>query len=435
MLLTLLSIGVVTQVEGVEIDGRFPGFLAVDLALQPCIDVTRRHFAMPGGDRYGAIRGNHVAPGKYACGAGHQVFVHGDNAIIHGDARNGVKDAGIDVLPQCQHQAVCLQGFNFTGRLWPAVLIHFHHFHLEVGAVNLANGAQPVDLDAFGLGFGGLEIMRRHIGAVAAVNDHGFFGAHALGCARGIHGGVAATVNSDPAAQFGYVAFFHGRQVADGIQNFSGITCRNVHMRGEVSADRHEYGIEFFLLLGRQDVFDFTVQADFHTQLLNACDFRIQHIARHAIGGYAKAHHAPGHGPGFANFHLMSKQSEMPGCRQARRPGAYHQNFLTAGLSRDLRHPAFLHRQITEKSLDRMDAHRIIHVLAVAGRFTGVIADAAVNGRHRVVPHQYFPGGFEFACLCLVQPSLDILACGTGVVARWYGIDKNRLLMPEGAGA
>ena len=205
-------------------------------------------------------------------------------------------------------------------------------------------------------------------------------------------------------------------------------------MFGEMGADGHEYGIETVLRPGRHDVFDLAVQADLHTDAFNLADFRIQHIAWHAIGGYAKAHHATRHGAGLADFHFVSHQGQVPCGRQAGRSCTDHQNFLATGGCFDFRQPASFQGKVTQEPLDRMNAHRVVDVLAVTGRFAGVITHPSVNGRHRIVSHQYFPRLLEIAGLRPVQPGLDVLTCGTGVTAGWDRIQEYRFLVPYGTG-
>ena len=182
--------------------------------------MTGRLLAVSRGDGYGAFRGNHVATGENTFRTGHQVFIHLDHSVPgHRNTRNAFEHAGIDILPQREHQAVRFQGLDLAGRLWAAVLVDLHHLHLEGGAVDFADGAQPVDLDALGFSLDRFEIVGRHMLPVTAVDDHGLFSAHALGGARRIHCRVTAAINGHAAAQFRHFAFFHRCQVADRVQD------------------------------------------------------------------------------------------------------------------------------------------------------------------------------------------------------------------------
>ena len=58
---------------------------------------------------------------------------------------------------------------------------------------------------------------------------------------------------------------------------------------------------------------------------------------------------------------------------------------------------ALLERQVAKITLDGMDADGAVRESAVADVFAGVITDAAVNRRQRVVPHEFTPSTFEVA--------------------------------------
>ena len=55
--------------------------------------------------------------------------------------------------------------------------------------------------------------------------------------------------------------------------------------------------------------------------------------------------------------------------------------------------------------------------------FTGVITNAAVNGRQRIVFNQFAPCGFVLTVLGQRQPRLDILACRAGIVTGWQEVN------------
>ena len=72
--------------------------------------------------------------------------------------------------------------------------------------------------------------------------------------------------------------------------------------------------------------------------------------------------------------------------------------------------------------------------ITIARAFAGVIADAAVHRRQRIVAHQRFPGGAVFARLRQREPSLDVLASGASVVAGRQQVDIDRAPGAEGTG-
>ena len=58
-----------------------------------------------------------------------------------------------------------------------------------------------MDQHAFLLGLARLEVMRRHLLAGAAIDDHRLLGPEPPGGARDIHRGIAATVDDHPPAE------------------------------------------------------------------------------------------------------------------------------------------------------------------------------------------------------------------------------------------
>jgi hypothetical protein len=93
--------------------------------------------------------------------------------------------------------------------------------------------------------------------------------------------------------------------------------------------------------------------------------------------------------------------------------------------------PPFRERFVAEEALDRVDAHRVIDILAIARVLARVVAHAAVDGRHRVIADDDVPGLAETAGLRFGKPGLDVLASGARVVARRQSID---VLGPHRAG-
>src|SRR4029453_15249833 len=81
-----------------------------------------------------------------------------------------------------------------------------------------------------------------------------------------------------------------------------------------------------------------------------------------------------------------------------------------------------------------MDRHRLIEILAIAFALARVITGAAVRARKRVLFHVLLPGCLVAAGLREVEPGLDVLASGTGMIAWRQKIHVDRSLPPRGAG-
>ena len=126
----------------------------------------------------------------------------------------------------------------------------------------------------------------------------------------------------------------------------------------------------------------------------------------------------PAHRAGVADRDRVAEPGEVVGGRQPRGPGAHHQHALARALRRGLDGPALLDRLVAEEALDRVDAHGLVELAAVAGRLARVVADPPHDRGERVVLHQHAPGGLVVALLRVVEPALDVLAGRAGVVAR-----------------
>ena len=72
-----------------------------------------------------------------------------------------------------------------------------------------------------------------------------------------------------------------------------------------------------------------------------------------------------------------------------------------------------------------MDADRFVNVLAVARVLARVIADPAVDRRHRIVADDDVPGLAVAARLRLGEPRLDVFAGRAGMVARRQAVHVN----------
>ncbi|SPW25473.1 Uncharacterised protein [Edwardsiella tarda] len=94
-----------------------------------------------------------------------------------------------------------------------------------------------------------------------------------------------------------------------------------------------------------------------------------------------------------------------------------------------------LEGHVAQEALYGMDADRLIGLQAITGLFAGVVTDAPMDRRHRVVGDEGLPGFFVALFLHQRQPSLDIFPSGAGMVTGWQGILIDRALAADGAGA
>ena len=291
-----------------------------------------------------------------------------------------------------------------------------------------------MDLDAFGLRFVGLECVRRHVRAVAPIDDHRFRGAEPACHPGRVHGGVASAIDRH-AAKLRRLVALDVAQETDRVEHLAGIARRDLGTLGQVRADCDEAGIKPALLHLRLDVLDLVVKRDPDAQVLDLPDLGLEHVARHPIGGNAEVHHAAGQRSGIPDLDLMTEACQVIAGGQTRGPGADHEHALARLLVRRLEPPPLLNRAIAEEALDGMDADRAVQLLAVAGALAGVIADPAVHSGHGVVRDQGPPGPLETPGLSLGEPRLDVLAGRAGMVARREQVDVDRALRAQRSSA
>ena len=293
-------------------------------------------------------------------------------------------------------------------------------------AVNLFDRAQPVDLDAFFNRLVGFEIVRRHLVARPAVNDERL-GAEPLApfvprpspyChrRRWRRDGRCAGARRRP----------RPLQELKGVVDLAGVARRNLLTFAEMRADGEEHGVKSTGVLLGHEIGDLVIEDDLDADAADALDLAVEHFPRQPVPGDAEVHHPARHGTSLVDDDLMSAPCQMPGGRQAARTGAHDEDATARGRVVGRNGPALAQREVTEEPLDGVDADRLVNVLAVARVLARVIADAAMNGRQRIVANDDVPGLAVASGLCLGEPGLNVLACGTAVVARRQAVDVER---------
>ncbi len=276
--------------------------------------------------------------------------------------------------------------------------------------------------------------MGLHLRLVEAEDDHGFLGAKPFRHARRVHRGVAAAHDADHAPERRRTALFNLLHHRDGVDDLAAVHRWNVEMVGDLGADRQEHGVERAGRLLSEHVVHPGVANDLHPHRLDARDLLVDPLARQAVGGNPVVHHAARLGVGIADLDVVPEAPQVVCARQAGRAGADDEHALPgrrAGSDR----PALLVGEIAEEPVDRMDGHRGIEKLPVAGAFAGVVTRAAVRARQRVLLHVLPPGAFVVARLRQVQPCLDVLPGRTRVVAGRKMIDVDGALPAARTGA
>ena len=306
-------------------------------------------------------------------------------------ARHLAQEAGVRVLAHGQDQRVGGQRFQLPGRPREARLVEFHDLDGHLRPVERGDRVQPADPHAFPLGLPGLFVVGGHLGPGTPVDDQCVVRAEAARGPGGVHRGVAAAVHGDPAADHRMPARRDLAQERHGLHDPARVPGRDVHVLGQVRADRDEHRVEAAVApLGGQ-VGDPMPAGDGHPEGLDPADLRGDYFAGQPVGGNPVAHHPTGLGAGVPDLHLMTQPGQVVGGRQTAGPGPDDQHALTGRGGRGIECPALLQGQVAEEPLDRMDGNRAIQLRAVADAFTRVVADPAVDGRQRVVRHQLPP--------------------------------------------
>ena len=112
--------------------------------------------------------------------------------------------------------------------------------------------------------------LRRHVRAVATVDDQRFVGAQPPRGARGVHRRVAAAVDDDAAPKTRRLAGLDVMQQRDGVEHAPGIPRRNIDVLADLRADRDEDGVEVACRLLGQHVLDLVIEGDLDAHGLDA---------------------------------------------------------------------------------------------------------------------------------------------------------------------
>ena len=273
--------------------------------------------------------------------------------------------------------------------------------------------------------------MSRHVSPVATVDDHRLLSAKATRRPGSIHCGVAAAVNHHAAAERWRLPSLNIAQIRHRIEHLHRVARGNVHVLGEMGADRDEDGVELTSILFSEDIVDFVIDdyPDAHT--LNLADLLHEILARQPVGRNAEMQHAAGQRSCLVDLHLMAKLRQMIGGRETARTSPDHKHALAGAWRFDRQGPFVPRREIAEKAFDCVNADGTVEILAITARFARVIADPAMHARQWVVPNERLPGLSKLGGLGEPQPGLDVLAGRAGDIARRQQIDIDRPLGPH----
>jgi hypothetical protein len=145
--------------------------------------------------------------------------------------------------------------------------------------------------------------VRRYTTTASAVHHDRFGGAEPARGARGVHGGIPATVDGDPAAEHGRRAVLDKVQHRYRVHDPGRVPGRDVGALADVGADGYESGVEAAarrrVAVGRfgelgEDAGHRGVEFERDAHLQDAVDLGVQDVTRQPVLRDAVAHHAAG---------------------------------------------------------------------------------------------------------------------------------------------
>ena len=339
-----------------------------------------------------------------------------------------------DSWPEREDHRVRGQRLQPAGRTRSPRLVELHHLDRELGSVERGDRAQPVDPHPFASRRGRLLGVRRHLRPGPPVDDDGLVRAEPAGHPGGVHGRVATAVHRDPAADHRLAAGRDRVQERHRVDDPAGVPGRDVDPLGQVRADGHEDRVEAAGPPLGDEVLDPVVQREPHAQRGDPGHLAVEDVPRQPVRRDAVAHHAARLTERVADLDLVSPHRQVIGRGQAARTGTDDQDPLARTRRRRIEAPPLGEREVAEEALRRMDGDGAVELGPVAAGLARVVADPAVDRRQRVVPDQLPPGLLVPAGLQVREPGLDVLAGGTGGVARRKQVDVDRTGLPGRTG-
>ena len=406
--------------RGVKAVDGHDGLLLVELVELARVTRQRQalalmHVAMQGDGALAAGRdrvdgefraGDHVAAGKDVGLRGlirHTVGLDGAVAVEDHSLRRDA--AKVDALADGADDGRDLDGLELAGANGLAAalrigLAQLHDLNLEgldlaVFAEDLGRSAQEAELHALFHGFRDFLRVRRHLSLAAAVDDVGILRAEADGRAADVHGDIAA---ADDGALFADTrllaevdlaqevhAAIHAGEVLTGHAD----GCALLRADGEVEAL-----VALLAQLVDGDVLadlDAALEVDAH--LLEHLDLGVDHVLLEAEARDAEGQHAAGHLVFIKHGDVfVAHVRQIVGARQAGRAGADDGNLLRvrigdAAVGNDFRDVALVGLELLlgDKLLDLVDGDGAVDIAAGAGFLAAAVADAAADGRERVI--------------------------------------------------
>ena len=167
-----------------------------------------------------------------------------------------------------------------------------HLLDRDRSGLDVLDRREPLHHHAFFQRLLQLEVTRGHLLAGTAIDNDRFFRAKPLCSARYVERGVATAVDNDATAKQRPVFAFHRPQNLYRIHYFGGFAGGNVGALGDVGTDGEKRRVEPASHHGLADIGDFRIVLDDNSEIGDALDLGVEHIAWQAIFRNAEAHHA-----------------------------------------------------------------------------------------------------------------------------------------------
>ena len=350
--------------------------------------------------------GDHVAAGEDVGLRGlirHAVGLDGAVAVEGHGLRRDM--AEVNALADSADDGRDLDGLELTGadRLAAALRVGLAQLHdldlegldLAVFAEDLGRCAQEAELHALFHGFRDFLRVRRHLGLAAAVDDVSILRAEADGRAADVHGDVAAADDGALFADARLLAEVDPAQEVHTAVHAGELFAGHADGCALLRADGQIEALVALLtqLVDGEILADLDAALEVHAHLTEHLDLGVDNILLEAEARDAEGQHAAGHFVFIKHGDIfIAHVRQIVGARQAGRAGADDGDLLRVGIGDaavgdDLRDVALVGLELLlgDKLLDLVDGDGAVDIAAGAGFLAAAVADAAADGRERVI--------------------------------------------------
>ena len=311
----------------------------------------------------------------------------------------------VDALTDGADDGRDLDGLELAGAngLAAALLVGLAQLHdldldgldLAVLAEDLGRSAQEAELHALFHGFRDFLRVSRHFGLTAAVDDVGVLRAETDSRAADVHGDVAAADDGALLADARLLAEVDLAQEVHAAVHAGELFARDADGRALLRTDGQIEALVALLtqLIDGDVLADLDAALEVDAHLFEHLDLGVDHVLLETEARDAEGQHAAGHLVFIEHGDVfVAHVRQIVGARQAGRAGADDGDLLRvrigdAAVGDDLRDVALVGLELLlgDKLFDLVDGDGAVDVAAGAGVLAAPVADAAANGRERVI--------------------------------------------------